>query len=610
MTDKPTYEELKQRVKELEKDAVKHERVAEMLNENKRLLNAILESTADGILVGERDGMFSYGNSRFAEMWNIPKEVMATKKRDKLHEIISDQLKDSSAFFSRLMELYQSEDEYLDFVEFKDGRVFERFSTPLNRDGQIAGRVWSFRDITDRKRAEEELRESEERHRLLLEVSPDPIVIYDIEGKATYVNPAFSETFGWSINELLGKRIDFVPEENWPETRAAIRRMIQGEKVQLFETKRFTKDNRTLDIQLSSALFFDRDEKPKGNIVILRDITAQKRAEEILRNAHDEMEQRVKERTAELISTTEKLQQEIKEHQRAEEALRKSRERFRSLTEVTSDWIWEVDENGFYTYSSPKLFEILGYGTEEIVGKTPFDFMPPAEAERVFKIFNEIRASRESFDCLENINLHKNGHSVNIESSGVPTYDTNGKFTGYRGIDRDISERKRVQEELQKAHDELEKRVEERTRELDIQKTILEETNTALQVLLDKRYEDKKEMEENVLTNVKEMMIPYIEKFRKTKLNVHQKTILGILESYLNEIVSPFVRKMFKKYLNLTPTEIEVIHLIRFGSSSKEIADIMGLSPRTIYNHRKNIRKKLGIENKETNLRSHLLSIF
>ena len=385
MTDKPTYEELKQRVKELEKDAVKHERVVEMLNENKRLLNSILESTADGILVGERDGMFSYGNSRFAEMWNIPKEVMATKKRDKLHEIISDQLKDSSAFFSRLMELYQSEDEYLDFVEFKDGRIFERFSTPLNRDGQIAGRVWSFRDITDRKRAEEELRESEERHRLLLEVSPDPIVIYDIEGKATYVNPAFSETFGWSINELLGKRIDFVPEENWPETRDAIRRMIQGEKVQLFETKRFTKDNRTLDVQLSSALFFDRDEKPKGNIVILRDITAQKRAEEILRNAHNEMEQRVKERTAELISTTEKLQQEIKEHQRAEEALRKSRERFRSLTEVTSDWIWEVDENGFYTYSSPKLFEILGYGTEEIVGKTPFDFMPPAEAKRLFK---------------------------------------------------------------------------------------------------------------------------------------------------------------------------------------------------------------------------------
>ncbi|MCG6972926.1 MAG: PAS domain S-box protein, partial [Desulfobacterales bacterium] len=180
MNDKLTYEELKQRVKELERDAGKHERVVEMLNENKRLLNSILESTADGILVGERDGIFSYENSRFAEMWNIPKEVVATKKRDKLHEIISDQLKDSSAFFSRLMELYQSEDEHLDFVEFKDGRVFERFSTPLNRDGQITGRVWSFRDVTDRKRAEEALRKSEERYRLLADNVRDVIWLRDM----------------------------------------------------------------------------------------------------------------------------------------------------------------------------------------------------------------------------------------------------------------------------------------------------------------------------------------------------------------------------------------------------------------------------------------------
>jgi len=148
----------------------------------------------------------------------------------------------------------------------------------------------------------------------------------------------------------------------------------------------------------------------------------------------------------------------------------------------------------------------------------------------------------------------------------------------------------------------------ERARDLRNQKNNLEEANIALKVLLDKRHEDKKEMEENVLTNVKEMMIPYFEKIRKTKLNVYQKTILSILESYLNEIVSPFVRKMSKKYLDLTPTEIEIIYLIRYGSDSKEISDIMGLSPQTIYNHRKNIRRKLGIDNKKTDLRSYLLS--
>jgi len=199
---------------------------------------------------------------------------------------------------------------------------------------------------------------------------------------------------------------------------------------------------------------------------------------------------------------------------------------------------------------------------------------------------------------------------VILETSGIPIFDDDGELCGYRGVDRDISERKRIQEELQKAHDELESKVEERTRELNDQKSNLEEVNIALQVLLEKRQEDKKEMEDNVLTNVKEMIAPYFEKFRKTNLSDQQKAVLNIVESNLNEIISPFSRKMSLKYLNLTPTEIHVANLIRYGSDSKEIADIMGLSPRTIYNHRKNIRKKFGLENQKANLRSHLLSIY
>jgi len=128
------------------------------------------------------------------------------------------------------------------------------------------------------------------------------------------------------------------------------------------------------------------------------------------------------------------------ELQKAHEDLRKSEERFRNLTEITSDWIWEVDKNGFYTYVSPKIQDILGYEPEEIIGKTPFDLMPPAEANRVSKFFNSIVASRKTFDCLENLNLHKNGHPVVLETSGIPTFDADGEFIGYRGIDRDITE--------------------------------------------------------------------------------------------------------------------------------------------------------------------------
>ncbi len=138
------------------------------------------------------------------------------------------------------------------------------------------------REIMERRQVEETLRVSEESHRLLLESSPDPIVVYDMEGNATYVNPAFVEIFGWPRKELLGKRINYVPKQSWPETRAAIERMLLGEKVQSFETRRLTKDGRTLEIQLSSSPFTDRNGKPAGNIVILRDITERRQMERAL----------------------------------------------------------------------------------------------------------------------------------------------------------------------------------------------------------------------------------------------------------------------------------------------------------------------------------------
>lgn len=142
-----------------------------------------------------------------------------------------------------------------------------------------------FRDITHRKRAEDALRASEARYRSLLEFSPDPISVYDNEGRVMYVNPVFEETFGWKLGELIGKRINFVPDENWPETRDAIDRMKAGEKVLLFETRRFTKEGRILDVQISSSVFYGADGKTAGNVVFLRDITRRKTLEEELLQA-------------------------------------------------------------------------------------------------------------------------------------------------------------------------------------------------------------------------------------------------------------------------------------------------------------------------------------
>lgn len=139
----------------------------------------------------------------------------------------------------------------------------------------------------------------------------------------------------------------------------------------------------------------------------------------------------------------------------AEAALRESEERYRSLVETISDWVWEVDENEAYTFVSPRVRDLLGYEPGEILGKTPFDLMPPDEALRVKEIFVPIAARRESFPAIENTNLHKDGHLVVLETSGAPFFDASGKFRGYRGVDREIGARKRAEETIRRNEEHL-----------------------------------------------------------------------------------------------------------------------------------------------------------
>jgi len=136
------------------------------------------------------------------------------------------------------------------------------------------------------------------------------------------------------------------------------------------------------------------------------------------------------------------------DRQESEQALRTSELKFRTFVETTRDWVWEVDEHAVYTYASPRIREILGYEPGEVIGKTPFELMPPNEARRVADLFGPIAAARQPFTLLENTNLHKDGRLVVLETSGTPIFDSAGSFRGYHGIDRDITDRKRTEEAL------------------------------------------------------------------------------------------------------------------------------------------------------------------
>lgn len=133
----------------------------------------------------------------------------------------------------------------------------------------------------------------------------------------------------------------------------------------------------------------------------------------------------------------------------SEAALLKSEEQYRELVETINDWVWEVNSDGVYTFCSSKSTEILGYAPQEVLGKTPFDFMPPAEADRLKTSFSQIVQRKQAIKALENVNIHKDGRKIILETNGLPFFDQNGTLLGYRGIDRDITERKGAQEELQ-----------------------------------------------------------------------------------------------------------------------------------------------------------------
>jgi PAS domain S-box-containing protein len=236
-----------------------------------------------------------------------------------LYEIYADP-KERDEFVELILDKGMVND-YEIILKDKDGSQRPcSITTLLMRDSQgtPVKLVGSMHDISERKQADEALRESEDRYRTLVGTIPDPVVVYDSEGRATYVNNAFVRVYGWSREELMGGRIDFVPPEETEATQEAWGRTLEDGTV-FFETKRWNKNGDLLDIQLRTAILRDQEGKHVLSIVIHRDVTALKQAETALRKAHDELEVRVEKRTVELAKANEELCEKIAESKQAEE---------------------------------------------------------------------------------------------------------------------------------------------------------------------------------------------------------------------------------------------------------------------------------------------------
>ena len=444
----------------------------------------------------------------------------------------------------------------------------------------------------DHEWAQEALRESEEKYRILVERANDGILIVQ-DGIIKFANRRLAEANGRTVEEVLNTNfLDYVRTDEIPIVANRYRQRLAGEDVeQVYETILLHRDGHEIPVEINAGAFMYQ-----GSPAVFAFIR---------------------------VTTERKL---------AEEALRKSEEKLRAVVEASPLPMLTSQSDGIVTLWNPAAESLFGWNEDEVLGKY-IPIVPRDRQEDHQNLCRRIFQGGEAFTGLEVVRQKKDGTLIDVALSTAPIYDAEGNVESVMGLLKDISERKRAEEELQTAHAGLEQRADElqklneklqqeieerkeierelrkRETELEIQANELEELNTALRVLLKRREEDKVDVEEKTLSNVKELVLPYIERLRRSGLDAKQTTYVGILESNLNDIVSPLSRRLSSKYLGLTPTEIQIANLVKEGKTTKEIAEILLSSARTVEFHRNNIRKKIGIKNSKANLRSHLLSM-
>jgi PAS domain S-box-containing protein len=258
-----------------------------------------------------------------------------------------------------------------------------------------------------------------------------------------------------------------------------------------------------------------------------------------------------------------------------------------AAVDASSEAIGISTADGRHFYQNKSFDHMFDYTLEEVSRLHPRILY---EDEHVaYEIFETIMAGSSWHGEIEMV--AKNGWRFPVFLRADTIKNENGDVIGLIGVHTDITERKQAEEALQ-----------EKTSHLN-------EVNVALKVLLNRREEERKELEENILSNVEKFILPYIEKMEKGRLSNENMTCLNIVKSNLMELISPFGRKLCAKYLALTPTEIKIANLVKLGKTSKEIAGLLYVSAGAIEFHRNNIREKLGLKNKKINLGSYLLSL-
>jgi len=350
--------------------------------ESRELIQALvsaIDSSTDAMIIYDLEGNARYVGQSFTRMFGWTKEEVVGKR---IPFVPESEWETSLEQIKRLIEDGKPVSGFETIRNTKDGRVLNisvSSSRYNDHEGNPAGILVIMRDITDSKRAEAQLRKSETEYRKLyqqskraeelyqslINSSADAIVIYDLAGNATYVSEAFTKVFGWTKEEVVGKRIPFVPESELEASLEGIARLIRdGEPVSGFETKRNTRDGRVLDVSVSSSRYHDHEGNPAGILVILRDITAWKSMEKARKRAVSHLSHELTTPVAILMASVPKLAQQYLSEEMKQKILERIDRNLKRLSDI-QEIVQEIIEPPKY---KPKALPIIPF-THQILNE-------------------------------------------------------------------------------------------------------------------------------------------------------------------------------------------------------------------------------------------------
>jgi PAS domain S-box-containing protein len=384
------------------------------------LLKATLESTTDGILVVDRAGKITSYNERFIQLWQVPREVLATGQDETVIQTVLGQLSDPEAFLAKVQELYQNPlAESVDLLKFKDGRIFERSSKPQLIAGEPVGRVWSFFDDTERRRAEASVKETERRLRIVIEATMDVIFLKDGAGRWQLINHAAIKLFALEAVDYQGKT-DLELAELVPQRHAELVNCTQSD-LQAWTNRQPTRSEEFISaedgqlhcIDVIKVPIFNEDGSRLSLVVVGRDIT---------------------------------------ERKRTEQELFKSRETLKMvLNNVPQRVYWKSRDLVFEGCNLPFARDCGLADPAEVIGKTDFELTNAADAEKYRALDREVMERDQPKLNFEMTDTRLDGRPAYLLVSKLPLHDQEGRVIGVLGAFDDITARKLLEVELRQA---------------------------------------------------------------------------------------------------------------------------------------------------------------